>query len=1394
MANDRSSSSPAVAGEKLKTGVYSPKQQALSDPCGATGKNYQPDWNKLQELLTCKYTQDLVDRHVSTFSKLCREYLLHYGGLPWTDLVHLTPLVRSLIKKFHAGTKEYAPALHDLCKVASLPFVSRGASEHLVHADAAIRFVLTLSDAAVPRVWSSHVVAATGGAEDAARVPGRDDGQVYHEALPPSQPSGVEAKTLSSEDVTCKSRSSAYPLYSTSSSLSNLPLFLIPPETPLQCHMAEDTSSTQTGRTTGTGFPNVDRREEALERIVPPFSGSGGVHLLSVWEKRSSDMPDKVPANDASVLGGDQRNLSLHSACETTADDRHLLRAPALPASPDVEAETATAQGSPVASSKREVIRSPLLHRGNDEWPTLADSVSIAFFDFLTAFAKQWQPAGGLNSASGDIAGLSSQPAAGVKPFLPFALPEFLPVVNLLKNVFLDPRTSRTVRSSIVQAMAPLSAWPLVASHLCECRVLTSLLGDVRLDASKYALRCAAPGVSDEDRIAVMDVLVNLADSGAGDETLVFPETTTTEDARALVESAAVSAKQVFESRACPHLEQTTNNLLCVIMLLSTHKRLLPLFASSGLLQRVVEECCDPVNDTTKETRAKRSSSAFEQKPPAQSTSAREYAPPSLAADQVESPIVPSCRGRSAHQAFKSGVQQSTADSPPCKGRIHCPSDCLGQSSKVNRGGAGDGANLRLDSALLQRSQSRCRALSTPSFPSERMGDVDTTERPVKNCGSHVLRENRSHSLYHGAPGPGLQEGNDRSGENPAPCRDILCWQTGEEWELTSCTQQSRGHLCRESDDDVERLKLGWITLANCLSDRDCQEEVRKSPFLRTVLHVLEAEVIPRRVKQHQLSPRHLSETQHRMLVVHAVECLRAALMHMTADFVNCGGLSLLLQLTSWRCFPKLTKDLLNLMLFVCVTSPDAARACTTLLRPAGSHDIHSGAVGTLVDWLRYCSSKKEASHLFEEFGTEERYSLSSQHSAVLLIATLGANSSEARAQLRHSAGLCLLVDEFHAIFSLLGCIQDSVSLTYLLCLVQCIWLAVVGDADNEEIFLQNSGLDIMLEFLQTVPRTLQRHLLGCLTELLQNSHAVHTCRKWRSKATGKTVMQILLHMWLQEQQRFCSITEGEAVQDIRRLLNPGILAPNSPLEGGTFDCSLSDAEPFDRAQRRLAKQAGSHHISTWCSSAQGHCQGASLAAPKKERSASSGCFRHSLRGFGGIAAPHRRRVRQPLELLHEKLDEQEPRDLRLDLYSMAAALSDDFQVLDEELTVLEKQQLESMRWYPECRLLEAWGEVRTRLSGQDICPVDSDKKWMETSIDNLVSICVGAREKQEALAKAANSSGSALLDRGLGDDLTTTSAAMATTQIRNRACPSSLASREPKENICSVNQTKKQQ
>lgn len=87
------------------------------------------DFGAIMELMTSKYTIDLVDRHVAAIRKLCK---VCCNGFLLRHLEALVELLYLSVDRFAKG-QDMAQALCDFTRVASQPFVSCKTSDMITY-------------------------------------------------------------------------------------------------------------------------------------------------------------------------------------------------------------------------------------------------------------------------------------------------------------------------------------------------------------------------------------------------------------------------------------------------------------------------------------------------------------------------------------------------------------------------------------------------------------------------------------------------------------------------------------------------------------------------------------------------------------------------------------------------------------------------------------------------------------------------------------------------------------------------------------------------------------------------------------------------------------------------------------------------------------------------------------------------------------------------------------------------------------------------------------------------------------------------------------------------------------------------------------------------------------
>ncbi|XP_029179463.2 cilia- and flagella-associated protein 69-like [Acropora millepora] len=86
-----------------------------------------------------------------------------------------------------------------------------------------------------------------------------------------------------------------------------------------------------------------------------------------------------------------------------------------------------------------------------------------------------------------------------------------------------------------------------------------------------------------------------------------------------------------------------------------------------------------------------------------------------------------------------------------------------------------------------------------------------------------------------------------------------------------------------------------------------------------------------------------------------------------------------------------------------------------------------------------------------------------------------------------------------------------------LLAAVDCVWSAVLGCYLTEQLFLESDGVFHLLDLLEICPLTMQNLLLGCLTDLCENTKALAHLQSWRGK-NQISAAKLLVELWKKEE------------------------------------------------------------------------------------------------------------------------------------------------------------------------------------------------------------------------------------------------------------------------------------
>jgi hypothetical protein len=111
-------------GSSVGGGAASPTGGANNDTAGTTPEDI--DFGAIMQLMTSKYTVELVDRHVGAIRQMCKTCR---NGFLLSHLESLVELLRLVVQRFSEGHHEFAPAICEFTRVSSQPFVSCKASD-----------------------------------------------------------------------------------------------------------------------------------------------------------------------------------------------------------------------------------------------------------------------------------------------------------------------------------------------------------------------------------------------------------------------------------------------------------------------------------------------------------------------------------------------------------------------------------------------------------------------------------------------------------------------------------------------------------------------------------------------------------------------------------------------------------------------------------------------------------------------------------------------------------------------------------------------------------------------------------------------------------------------------------------------------------------------------------------------------------------------------------------------------------------------------------------------------------------------------------------------------------------------------------------------------------------
>jgi len=491
------------------------------------------------------------------------------------------------------------------------------------------------------------------------------------------------------------------------------------------------------------------------------------------------------------------------------------------------------------------------------------------------------------------------------------------------------------------------------------------------------------------------------------------------------------------------------------------------------------------------------------------------------------------------------------------------------------------------------------------------------------------------------------------------------------------------------SQEDMEFRMLLWGIVAKCCSDESCARVAIECKLVPSLLCFLDDRESPREQRQ-------WSQEQRRKIQLEALSALFNLAQCIPDDFMEAQGCEVVLRLLTATRSREIQKKCLHLLRVSLRSGPLFAEELGRL-----------GAVALLVDL----------------FADKENL-LSSRQLCASVLAGLCSNHPENCREFRKKDGIEALRQE-------LTYRPDATTenhLFYSLCVVDCVWCAVVGTRKNEMRFLDAGGLFALLDVLEVAPLLLKRLIIGCLADLLQYRKAAKLFSQWNSQVTMKGPVKILLELWQSEQDVACSATADGVLRDSSWPLNPEHSPQNAALEAGqTRDGrrrSSLVAEKIRHA-RSFAKTANSSNLT--------------------KKMADEDTFEIArLDGASVQSADNPSRPPTP-----PPADIGERQDCRAKIYSIFAKVG--FETL-EVLSIAQRQQMELARFYPQARELETWVALNHSLGVKGVKPISADRKWIDDAIAERTEQSQQVQISQQRLADERRSEEAASLNQFYDD------------------------------------------
>jgi len=433
--------------------------------------------------------------------------------------------------------------------------------------------------------------------------------------------------------------------------------------------------------------------------------------------------------------------------------------------------------------------------------------------------------------------------------------------------------------------------------------------------------------------------------------------------------------------------------------------------------------------------------------------------------------------------------------------------------------------------------------------------------------------------------------------------------------------------------------------------------------------------------------PEKWSQEQRRQVQLEALSSLFQLVQYVPDAFMEAQGNAMVLQLLQATRSREVQKKCLHLLQVAVRMGPHFAENLGQL-----------GAVGTLV-----------------ELFTDKDNPMTSRQMCASVLATMCKEYPENAREFRKKDGVEAMRDE---VVYRPGETTDN-HLFYSLCVVDCVWNAVVGTRKNEIRFLDAGGLFALLDCLEVAPMLLKRQIIGCLADLMEYKKAAKLFTQWNSQVTMKGALRLLLELWQCEQQAAGNLAPDGVIRDLEQPLNPRsppTLALGELIDDG--DSTVTSTSRFAgkfRHAKNFADTAGTGTSVTTAS--HGRTQKAFEKAPASAQQ------------------------RQGSQWLSSGIEQ----DCRAKIYAVLKCIGFECQ---ETLSIAERQQMELVKLFPMAVELEMWIKVQESLANRGIKPVSADRQWIEDCVVERRDQAAWVQNIQKKLAEERQTEEEASLER----------------------------------------------